>query len=89
MNDQQEEAYADGIDEACRQVNEYLSSAKTDFRFINAGLNTVCKVGAGDPDFARWQEFCEKRRVELYAAWKRENEVPREDINDPAEAGLT
>ena len=39
VNDQREEAYTDGIDEACRQVNEYLSDAGTDFRFVNAGLN--------------------------------------------------
>jgi hypothetical protein len=89
VNEQCEEAYTDGIDEACRQVNEYLADSSAEFRFLNAGLNTVCKVSADDPDFARWEEFHAKRQAELKAAWELKNQAPHADPTDRAEAGLT
>lgn len=68
MDKQCEEAFADGIDEACWQVNEYLTISKASYRFINFGLNTVCKVHVGSASFAGWLQSCEARRAELAEA---------------------
>lgn len=53
-----EQGFTEGIDEAVRQVNEELDQTPLGFRFVNAGLNTVCKIGVMD-----YRNLMERRKA--------------------------
>lgn len=61
MIEQWEEGFVDGMDEACRQVNEYLEDAGLKFRYVNAGLNTVCQVDMDDPSYALFVDMLARK----------------------------
>lgn len=56
-NDIDDISFTAGIDEACRQVNEYLEARGDGRRFINAGLNTVCETTVDNPAFIEWSNW--------------------------------